>query len=231
MGARVRAIAYYSAPGCYGANHMAIKELDKDVFWVCYILFMVAILLLPVARNVYCVIKYKMSFSKYNRKIIDSFLENNKCVYVAKYHGYRSIILFFMFFILVLLTPPAIYSGDKYNQYYFLLLVAVFILGHIAWIYHYILYLYDACYMTNTSMLIRGPGTAGSFKIIQLHDIERYRTDNFDTLDRLYLCGRMNLTIITKCHKVFILSYLENREQLIGALKSFKNSIEETLEE
>ena len=207
---------------------MAIRELAKGALWVSYILFMVSIVLIPVARNVYCIRKHKMSFSKYNKKIIDSFLENNQCIYAAKYHGYRSIFLFFSFFIFVTITPHVIYSGDEYSRYYFLLVVAVFILIHIGWIYHYILYLYDACYMTNTSMLIRGPGTAGSFKIIQLHDIEKYRTDRFDTLDRLYLCGRMNLTIITKCHKVFILSYLENREQLIDALKSFTNSFEET---
>ena len=208
---------------------MASIELDRSVFWVCYMLFMVSVLLLPVARNVYYQVKHRMSFSQYRKKIVDSFLESNTCVYVAKYHGYRVILLFFMFFFLVLFTPPLVYSGNEYNQYYYLLLVAVFILIHIAWIHHYIAYLYDACYMTATSMLIRGPGTAGAFKIIPLHDIERYMTDDSTVLDRFYLREKMCLTIITKDRKVFILNYLENREQLLDALQSFTDSREETL--
>jgi len=209
---------------------MAIRELAKEALWVSYILFIVTIVLLPVARNVYCIIKYKMNFSKHNRKIIDSFLENNTCTYAAKYHSYRNILLFFMLIILVITTPYLISSGDKRNHYYFLLCAVVFIFLHIAWVYHYISYLYDACYMTSTSMLIRGVETAGSFKIIQLHDIERYRTDNYYTLDRLYLCAKQHITIVTKHNKIFSLHYLGNREELIDALKSFTNSFEETLE-
>ena len=206
---------------------MAIEESEKNVFFVCYLLFMVAILLLPVARNVYYIIKYKMSFSKYSKRIVDSFLENNTCIYAAKYNALRSILLFFLLIVLVTFTPPIIYLGGEYNQYYLLLVIAVFILAHIAWIYIYVSRLYDACYMTNTSMLIRGVETACSFKTTQLHDIERYRTDNFYTQDRFYMTGKMHLTIITKYNKVFYLKYLDNREELIDALKSFTNSFEE----
>ena len=209
---------------------MAIRELAKGALWVSYILFLVTIVLLPVARNVYCTIKHKMNFSKYSKKIIDSFIENNTCIYAAKYHVCRSIFLFFLLFVLVIITPYLISSGDKYGQYHFLLFVVVFIFLHIAWIYHYVSYLYDACYMTNISMLIRGVETAGSFKIIQLHDIEKYRTDSFYTLDRFYLCAKQHLTIIAKYNKVFSLQYLGNREELIDVLKSFTNSFEETLE-
>ena len=207
---------------------MAIRELAKEVLWVSYILFMVTIVLLPVARNVYCIIKHKMSFSKYSKKIIDSFIEGDACIYAAKYHGYRGLLLFFGLVMLVILTPYLISSGDKYGQYHFLLFAAVFIFLHIACILHYVSYLYDACYMTNTSMLIRGEGTAGSFKIIQLQDIEKYRTDNYYIVDRFYLSAKQHLTIITKYNKSFNLKYLDNREELIDALKSFTNSTEET---
>ena len=77
-------------------------------------------------------------------------------------------------------------------------------------------------------MLIRGIDTAGSFKIIQLHDIERYKTDKYYTLDRFYLDAKQNIMIITKYNKVFYLKYLDNREELIDVLNSFTNSIEET---
>ena len=77
-------------------------------------------------------------------------------------------------------------------------------------------------------MLIRGVETAGSFKTIQLHDIEKYRTDNFHIQDRIYLCANQNITIIAKHDKIFNLKYLDNREELIDMLKSFTNSFEET---
>ena len=208
---------------------MAIKELDKDVFGVCYLLFMVAVLLLPVTRNVYSIMRYKMSFSKYSKKIVDSFLEKNTCIYVAKYNGLRCIFLFVFLFFLVPCTISFIYSDNNYTQYYFLSLAAVFIIVHMGWIVIYISYLYDTCYITNALMLIRGVDTACSFKIIQLHDIEKYRTDNSYTLDRFFYLTSViqNLTIITKCNKAFSLHYLGNREELIDALKSFTNSIEE----
>jgi hypothetical protein len=207
---------------------MAIQKLDKEIFLVCYLLFMAAILLLPVFCNVYSLLRYKMSFSKYSKQIIDSFLEKKKIIYIAKYNAIRSIFLFFLLFILIITTKYIIYSGDKYNQYYLLLISVVFIFIHIAWIVIYISYLYDACYMTNTSMLIRGIDTWSTFKIVQLHDIKKYRTDNFYTLERFYISGRQHLTIITKCNKAFHLKHLDNREQLIDALKYFTNSIEET---
>ena len=133
---------------------------------------------------------------------------------------------------LVIITPYVISSGDEYNQYLFLFFAAVFIFLHIAWIYHYISYLYDACYMTKTSMLIRGFHTACSFKTIQLYDIEKYRTDNFCAPDRFFhlISVIQNLTIVTKYNKIFSLHYLGNREELIDELKSFTNSFEETLE-
>lgn len=207
---------------------MAIKEFeDQVIFLVCYLLFILIILLLPVARNCYCIRKHKMSFSEYSKKIVDSFLKNNTCIYVAKFHGYRNILLFFMLFGIVVFTPPFVYTGDKYNQYYFLFLAAVLILLHIAWIYAYISFLYNACYITNTSMLIRCIDTTCSFKTIQLHDIGRYRTDDFYTTDRFYLGAKQHIVIITKYNKVFYLRYLANREELIDVLKSFTDSFEE----
>ena len=208
---------------------MAIKEFEHQVvFLVCYLLFMLAILLIPVARNCYCGRIHNMRFSQYSQKIVDSFLENNTCVYVAKFHGYRNVLLFFMLFILVVFTPPFVYSGDKYSQYYFLLLAAVWILLHIAWISHYASFLYDACYITHTSMLIRVFHTSWSFKIVKLHDIERYRTDNFYTADRLYFGAKQHILIIIKEDKAFNFRYLANRDELIHVLKSFTNSFEET---
>jgi len=208
---------------------MAIRELAKEALWVSYILFLVTIVLIPVARNVYCIIKYKMSFSKYSRKIIDSFLEKNTCIYATKFQDYRGVFLFFASLYLVIITPYVISSRDEYNQYLFLFFAAVFIFLHISWIYHFISYLYDACYMTNTSMLIRGFHTACSFKIIQAHDIERYRIDNFYAPDKFFHLINViqNLTIVTKYSKIFSLHYLGNREELIDALKSFTNSFEE----
>ena len=207
---------------------MAIKELDKEVFLLCYLLFMAAILLLPVFHNVYSLLRHKMSFSKYSKIIIDSFLEKNNNVYIAKYSVYRGIFLFICLPFFMMLTADFIYSGDKYNKYYLLFISVIFIIVNIGLIVIYISYLYDTCYMTNTAMLIRGIDTCCSFKVIQFHNIEKYRTDNFYTLDKIYISGRQNLTIITKCNKAFHLKYLDNREQLIGVLKSFTNSIEET---
>ena len=207
---------------------MAIRELAKDALWVSYILFMVSIVLIPVARNVYCIIKHKTSFSKYSRKIIDSFLENNTCIYAAKYRGHKNIHLVFLLIFLAMITPYLISSGDKYGLYRFLFSVVVFIFLHIAWIYLYILCLYDACYMTNTSMLIRGIETAGSFKIIQLHDIERHIKVGQDIGGGFFLSPKQDIFIITKGNKAFGITDLDNREELIDALKSFTNSIEET---
>jgi hypothetical protein len=208
---------------------MAIRELAKEALWVSYILFLVTIVLIPVARNVYCIIKYKMSFSKYNKKIIDSFLEKNTCIYAAKYYGYKNVLLVSMLIVLVIVTPYLISSGDERNLYYFLLSVVVFIFLHIAWIFNYVSCLYDACYMTNTSMLIRGVETTGSFKTIQLHDIEIYIKTDPSIMDKLFLNPKQDITIITKYNKVFNITDLDNREELIDALKSYTNSIEETL--
>ena len=77
-------------------------------------------------------------------------------------------------------------------------------------------------------MLIRAFQTSWSFKIVQLNDIERYRTDNFYIVDRLYLSAKQHLMLITKDDNFFNLKYLENRDELIDVLKSFTNSFEET---
>gem|GEM_PF-4591095 len=116
---------------------------------------------------------------------------------------------------------------NKHNQYDLLLFGIVFIVVHVAWIDHYISCCYQACYMTDTSMLIRCYQTSWAFKVIQLQDIEKYRADNFYAPDRLNLSKGKHLMIITKHGELFYLSYLLNREELIDALKSFTNSFEE----
>ena len=198
---------------------MAIKELNTGLFWACYLLFIVAILLIPVARNLYYVRKYKISFSAHSRQTINSFC-NNVCIYVVKYQDIRGILLVVGTPLCIVMTAAIITIGGKYSTPYLLLMIISNILVHIGFISMYIGHLYDACYMTNTSMLIRGFGAEKAFKKVPLQDVVAYMIYN------THFGGNQELKIFTKDGQRFTLTHLANREEMIDVLKTFTDSTE-----
>jgi hypothetical protein len=112
--------------------------------------------------------------------------------------------------------------GDKYSNLYLLLVIISVILVHIGSIFTHIEYLYSAFFMTNTFMLIRGFGAGNVFKKVPLHDVVAYMPYN------THFGSNQKLKIVTKDGKIFTLTNLDNREELIDVLKSFTNSVEKT---
>ena len=200
---------------------MAIKELDNGIFWMCYIFFIVAILFIPVYRNLYYIRKYKMSFSEHKRQTIGSFLENNTCIYVAEYSDFGGVMLVISMPLCIFMTVSVIKMGDTYSNSFLLLCIFVLIILHISCIDSYMEYLYSVFLMTNTSILIRGFCVGNVFKEVPLHDVVAYRPHSTG------LGMSPNLDIMTKDGKLFQLRHLKNREQLIDVLKKFTNSTEE----
>ena len=200
---------------------MVIKVLDTGIFWMCYILFIVAILLIPVARHFYYINKYKISFSEHSRKIIDSFC-NNECIYVAKYQDIRGILFVGSMPLCIFMTWAAIDIGNNYSKSYLLFWIISTILVHIGSIHAHIEYLYAAFFMTKTSMLLRGCGDGNVFKTVPLQDVVSYMAYN------THFGTNQELRIITKDGKLFNLSHLDNRDELLDALRTFTNGIEET---
>ena len=135
--------------------HMAIQKLDNGIFWVCYIFFLVALLLIPVYRNSYYNRKYKMSFSEHDRQIIDSFC-NNKCIYVAEFSDFGSILGVASLPTCLFMTVSVIKMADTYSIFFLWVCIVTLIIIHISCIEFYIEFLYSKFFMTNTSILIRG---------------------------------------------------------------------------
>ena len=191
------------------------------IFWVCYLLFIVAILFIPVARHFYYIKKYKVSFSEHNRQIIDSFC-NNECIYIAKFQDIRCILFVGSMPLCVFMTWAVTDIEKNYSTPYLVFWIIATILVHIGSILAHIEYLYAAFFMTKTSMLLRGCGAGNVFKTVPLQDVVSYNAYN------THFGTNKELKIDTKDGKVFNLSHLDNREELIDVLKSFTNSVEET---
>ena len=159
-----------------------------------------------------------MNFSEYNKKIIDSFCNGN-CIYVAEFNDVRSIIRVMSLPLCIFLTFSVLNADESYGTFYMSVAVISLLLVHFGSISYNLECMFSACFMTNTSMLIRGYCTKREFKIIQLQDIESY-------LPTQSGYGVNNdLEITTKNGEVFYLDKLKNREQLIGVLKSFTSAI------
>ena len=188
------------------------------IFWICYFLFIVAILLIPVYRNLYYIRKYKMSLSEHSRQIIDSFCENNTCIYVAEFCVFRSILLAAAIPLCIIMTAACIDNKD--SKYYLLFYIVINVILHAGCISLYMDCLYEKFLMTNTFILNMSFGSRYVFEKIPLHDVAVHMpyASGF---------GHEHLKIITKDWKILHLMDLKNREQLIDALKKFTNSTEE----
>ena len=184
---------------------------------------MAVIVLLPVLRNVYSLIKYKMSFSAHDKQIIEAFCENASCVYVSKLRIVLYIAAAFFMPTCIFYMHYFLFFG---NKKYVILSCIVNIILHILAILAYAKCLYAKFVITNTAMLIRSVSTKFLFVIVQLNDIMQYKQFSYLDSPFWFVDGDKSLAITTKDNRRFILLDIKNRDEFISALKMFTGSVE-----
>ena len=110
----------------------------KKLFYVCYIIFMASILLIPVFRNIYSLLKYKMCFAKHDKQNIESFCENSTFVYESTFRLLLYLSPAILILAAIFIIHSILFTTYKHN---ILSCIVAFILNVLA-IYKYILCLY-----------------------------------------------------------------------------------------
>lgn len=191
--------------------------MSKQLFWVCYLLLMTAIVLLPVIRNIYSHIKYNMSFAEHDKYIIDKFCENDTCRYMSKPMFFVRITAVFCMPASIIFVYYATFIGHHiFGMHMLLLLIAITFILNISTVYVYMALLYERCVMTSTSMLIRSRETKYKFYTILLNDIAEYQSWRL-------LYGMEKVYLITKDKRRFSLLIIDNNEEMIAVLKKFSD--------
>ena len=195
--------------------------MRKELFWLCYLLVMAAIVLLPVFRNVYSLLRYKMTFPKHDKHIIAAFCKNSTCVYVSKF----GVIIYISVAILLPVCIFLIHSilFPVYKKHDIILYIVAFIL-HVSVIMTYINCLYEKHVITNTALLIRSINTKCIFVTVQLNDILQYKPFSYIDFPFYFIDGDKSLSITTKDNKKFILVDIKNRDEFVATLKMFTDS-------
>ena len=137
---------------------MNLSELDNVTFWMCYIAFIVSILLIPICRNLYYICKYKISAWERDKQIINSFCDNNKCICISTHSGLQLRLIIGSVIVCVVLTKGLLISPTWPGNFYKILLqTIVTLLIHYAYIILYIDYIYTKCLVAQNYILISRP--------------------------------------------------------------------------
>ena len=191
---------------------MKLEELDNQIFWLCYVLFLVAVLCIPLYRNLYSTIKYKISAKEGDRRIIDSFCENNKCICASTHSIAVVIMLILSIPVCILCTKGTLVSSAMHGTHRVLINVIVTLFLHIIYIRMYVNYIYSMCFVAQYNILIRCGSTKYLFNTIKINDVLKYAPFNSGIL------GWSHLQIAVKNNRLLILTWLGNRKELIAAL-------------